>query len=142
MKKLFSKRLLVGAFVSLVLIFGMSIAVFAKEVTEVVTPTGFQAILTLVPLILVLVLLFSKVDMILAGAISAVVAMIIGGISLQTLNGEVLKAIPAMLSFTGPIVNSAIAMAVFKAGSYTASLELANRFTKGKVEFVAVLLLF
>jgi hypothetical protein len=137
MKMLKNKRLLISAIVSFVLVFGLSIAVYAQEVTEIVTPTGFEAILTLIPLILVLVLLFLKVDMILAGAISAAVAMVIGGISIQTLNGEVLKAIPAMLSFTGPIVNSAIAMAVFKAGSYTASLELANRFTKGKVEYVS-----
>ncbi|MEG2504680.1 MAG: citrate transporter, partial [Carnobacterium sp.] len=45
--------------------------------------------------------------------------------------------IPTMLSITVPIINSAIAMAVFKSGGYTAALTLAKRGTKGKVEYVS-----
>lgn len=116
---------------------GQTVFAEAAEVTEMVTPTGFQALLTIVPLVLVLVLLFMNVDMMIAGLISAVLAMIIGGISLADANAEVLEAIPQMLSFTVPIINSAVAMAVFKAGSYTASLEWVKRLTKGKVEYVS-----
>ena len=113
------------------------IRVYAEEVTEIVTPTGFQALLTIIPLVLVLVLLFMKVDMIIAGLVSALLAMIIGNISIADANAEVLKAIPTMLAITVPIINSAVAMAVFKAGSYTAALEWVKRLTRGKAEYVS-----
>jgi hypothetical protein len=126
--------MLVAVFVGL--FFGGS--VYATEtIDQIVAPTGFKAILVLVPLILVLVLLFRKIDMIIAGLVAGVLAMIIGGISLAEANTQLLEAIPTMLSITVPIINSAIAMAVFKAGSYTAALTLAKRGTKGKVEYVS-----
>ncbi|WP_207940373.1 UIT9 transporter [Enterococcus sp. DIV2402] len=112
-------------------------AVFAQEL-EVQAPTGFAAILTLIPLIVVLVLLFLKVDMIIAGLVGGILAVIIGGISLADVNQQILDAIPTMLGITVPIINSAIAMAVFKSGGYSAALALAKRGTKGKVEFVSV----
>ncbi|WP_414841625.1 citrate transporter [Enterococcus saccharolyticus] len=112
-------------------------AVFAQDL-EVQAPTGFIAILTLVPLIVVLVLLFLKVDMIIAGLVGGILAILIGGIGLADVNKELLEAIPTMLGITVPIINSAIAMAVFKSGGYSAALTLAKRGTKGKVEFVAV----
>lgn len=111
--------------------------VYANDITEITAPTGFGAVLSLVPLILVLALLFLKVDMIIAGIIAAIVAVVIGGISIFELNTQVLAAIPQMLTITVPIVNSAIATAVFRAGSYTASLNLVNKATKGKLEYVA-----
>lgn len=138
MKKYFKKIWPVAAVVGLFLAVGVSMTtVFAEEVAEIVTPTGFQAILTIIPLVLVLVLLFMKVDMIIAGLISAVLAMIIGKISIADANAEVLQAIPTMLTITVPIINSAVAMAVFKAGSYTAALEWVKRLTKGKAEYVS-----
>ena len=107
------------------------IAVHAEEaIDQIVAPTGFKAILVLVPLVLVLVLLFRKVDMIIAGLVAGILAMIIGGISLAEANTQLLEAVPTMLSITVPIINSAVAMAVFKAGSYTAALTLAKRGTK------------
>lgn len=113
------------------------ITVYAAEINKVVAPTGFKAILVLVPLVLVLVLLFKKVDMIIAGFVAGVLAMLIGGISLENANKQLLETIPSMLSITVPIINSAVAMAVFKAGSYSAALTLAKRGTKGKVEYVS-----
>ena len=114
------------------------IAVHAEEaIDQIVAPTGFKAILVLVPLVLVLVLLYRKVDMIIAGLVAGILAMIIGGISLAEANTQLLEAVPTMLSITVPIINSAVAMAVFKAGSYTAALTLAKRGTKGKVEYVS-----
>lgn len=109
----------------------------AEALDKVTAPTGFQALLVIVPLILVLVLLFLKVDMIIAGLVAGVLAMVIGGISLADANAQLLETIPSMLSITVPIINSAIAMAVFKAGSYSAALTLAKRGTKGKVEYVS-----
>ena len=111
--------------------------VFAEGIEEIVAPTGFMAILCVVPLVVVLVLLFMKVDMIIAGLVGGVLAMIIGGIGISKANEELLKAIPTMLSITVPIINSAVAMAVFKSGGYSAALTLAKRGTKGKVEWVA-----
>ena len=111
--------------------------VFADGIEEIVAPTGFMAVLSVVPLVIVLVLLFMKVDMIIAGLVGGVLAMIIGGIGISKANEELLAAIPTMLSITVPIINSAIAMAVFKSGGYSAALTLAKRGTKGKVEWVA-----
>lgn len=109
----------------------------AEALDKVTAPTGFQALLVIVPLILVLVLLFLKVDMIIAGLVAGVLAMLIGGVSLMDANAQLLETIPSMLSITVPIINSAVAMAVFKAGSYTAALTLVKRGTKGKVEYVS-----
>nr|WP_227873774.1 citrate transporter [Enterococcus florum] len=109
----------------------------AEALDSVTAPTGFKAVLVIVPLIVVLVLLFMKVDMIIAGLIAGVLAMLIGGVSLMDANAQLLETIPSMLSITVPIINSAVAMAVFKAGSYSAALTLAKRGTKGKVEFVS-----
>lgn len=109
----------------------------AGGLDDITAPTGFQAILVIIPLVLVLVLLFMKVDMIIAGLVAGVLAMLIGGVSLMDANEQLLETIPSMLSITVPIINSAVAMAVFKAGSYSAALTLAKRGTKGKVEFVS-----
>ncbi|WP_414838543.1 citrate transporter [Carnobacterium sp. TMP28] len=113
------------------------LTVFAAGIDAVTAPTGFMAIVTLIPLIVVLTLLFLKVDMIIAGLAGGALAMLIGGIGLAEVNTQFLAAIPTMLTITVPIINSAIAMAVFKSGGYTAALTLAKRGTKGKVEYVS-----
>ena len=105
---------------------------------EIAAPVGFGAFLTLVPLIVVLVLLFLKVDMIIAGLTGGIIAFFISNISLSEVNEQLLVAIPTMLGITVPIINSAVAMAVFKSGGYSAALTLAKRATKGKVEYVSV----
>ena len=64
-------------------------------------------------------------------------AMVIGGISLATANSLFLAAIPSMLSITVPIINSAVATAVFKSGGYTSALALVRRGIGGKVEYFA-----
>ena len=52
---------------SLTLVFALTLismqSVLALEISEIGAPTGIQAFLVLIPLILVLVLLFLKVDM-------------------------------------------------------------------------------
>ncbi len=117
--------------------FAIPTIVSAAGVETAAIPSGWMAIMTLVPLVIVLTLLFLKVDMIIAGLVGGVIAMILGGIGLAEANAKVLEAIPTMLSITVPIINSAIAMAVFKSGGYTAALTLASRATKGKVEYVS-----
>lgn len=115
-----------------------SITVFAAGEMAVEAPQGIKAILTVLPLIVIIVLLFKKVDMILAGLVGGVMAMIIGGISIVQANDFLLKSIPSMLTITVPIINSALAMAVFKAGSYTSALSLVRRGIKDKVAYFAV----
>jgi hypothetical protein len=124
---------------AMALLFLLPLQAFAagEAVTQAPTPTGWYALLTVLPLILILVLLFLKVDMVAAGLAGGVLAMIIGGISLAEANKHFLDAIPAMLTITVPIVNSAVAMAVFKSGGYTAALTLVRRGIKGRVEFFA-----
>jgi len=105
---------------------------------KIPTPTGFQAVLVIVPIILILVLLFKKVDMLVAGFAGGALAMLIGGIGIAQANEEFLKTIPQMLSNTVPVVNSAIAMAVFASGGYTAALNLVRRKIGNKNEYMAV----
>ncbi|WML37132.1 hypothetical protein [Clostridium sp. OS1-26] len=115
-----------------------SAQVFAADETMAVkAPQGFKAVIAIIPLIVILVLLFKRVNMLVAGFIGGVMAMIIGGITLAQANDFFLKAIPSMLSNTAPIVNSAIAMAVFQSGGYTAALTLVKRGIKGRVEYLA-----
>ncbi|WP_410772446.1 citrate transporter [Fontibacillus sp. BL9] len=134
-KKFRFPALIFAAFLMLML----PLQVFAADAVsaEVATPTGWYALLTIVPLIVILVLLFLKVDMIAAGLVGGVMAMIIGGISLQEANQHFLDSIPGMLSITVPIINSAVAMAVFKSGGYTSALTLVRRGIKGRVEYFA-----
>ncbi|MBJ8349612.1 citrate transporter [Streptococcus zalophi] len=132
MKKYFNV-LIYGFFINLF----SPMLVYAEEIDEIKAPTGLMAVIVIIPLVIVLFLLFKKVDMVIAGLVGGVLAMIIGGISLEEANGKLLEAVPMMLGITVPIINSAIAMAVFKAGSYSAALTLSKRLTKGKVEYVS-----
>lgn len=99
-----------------------------------------STLLSIVPVVVVLVLMFRRVNMILAGLIGGVLAALIGGIGLVDANKTFVDAIPSMLgaSVTVPIVNSAVATAVFKSGGYTSALTLAKRAVGGRVEFLAV----
>lgn len=115
-----------------------SVPVLAAEATkQPANPQGFMAVLTVIPLVVILALLFKKVDMLVAGLVGGVMAMLIGGITLAQANDFFLKAIPSMLTITVPIINSAVAMAVFKSGGYTSALTLVRRAIKGKVEYFA-----
>ena len=98
--------------------------------------TGLAQLISVVPLLLILGLLFTQVNMLPAALAGGVMAMIIGGIGLADANKGLLEAVPKMLSITVPIINSAIAMAVFKAGGYAAALTLVRRNIGGRVEYV------
>lgn len=95
-------------------------------------------IISVLPLIIILALLFKRVNMIAAGLVGGILAMLIGGLSLATANAVFLDTIPKILAFTVPIVNSAIAFAVFHSGGYTSALTLMNRAVNGKAELMAV----
>lgn len=100
-------------------------------------PEGAMAFAVVVPLVVIILLLMKKVDMLVAGLVGGVMAMILGSIPLARANALFLEAIPNMLGMTVPIVNSAVATAVFKAGGYTAALTLVRRGIKGRTELMA-----
>lgn len=100
-------------------------------------PEGIMGAVVVIPLIVIVVLLMKKVDMLVAGLIGGVLAMILGRIGLAQVNAQLLESIPSMLSMTVPIINSAIATAVFKSGGYTSALTLVRRGIKGRTELLA-----
>lgn len=135
MKKI--RYLVMSLILSISFFFATTTKVFASGLEEIPVPTGMDAFLSLIPLIVILALLFLRVDMLFAGLAGGVIAMFILGIGLEEANGELLAAIPTMMTITVPIINSAVAMAVFHSGGYTAALELVKRATRGKVEYVS-----
>ncbi|RZI40768.1 citrate transporter [Herbaspirillum sp. HC18] len=94
------------------------------------------AAIGVLPILLILGLLFAQVNMLVAALTGGVMAMIIGGLGIDAANKGLNEAVPKMLSITVPIINSAIAMAVFQAGGYSAALTLVRRSIGGKVEYV------
>lgn len=109
----------------------------AQDITTIPAPEGIMALISVIPIIIILVLLFLKVDMLVAGLAGGILAMIIGGITLTRANELLLSSIPGMLSITVPIINSAIATAVFKSGGYASALALVRRSIGGRVEYFA-----
>ncbi|KYZ75802.1 citrate transporter [Anaerosporomusa subterranea] len=101
-----------------------------------------NALISVLPLIVILVLLFKRVNMIAAGLVGGILAMLIGGISLAAANKIFLDTMPLLLTIMVPIINSAIAFAVFKSGGYTSALTLMNRAVNGRVEMMAVFIVF
>lgn len=130
-------KYIIMTFILFISFFFTNTRVYAQGIEEIPAPTGVNALLALIPLAVILILLFLKVDMLFAGLAGGIIAMILVGIGIEQINTELLDAIPTMLTITVPIINSAVAMAVFHSGGYSAALELAKRGTKGKVEYVS-----
>ena len=134
-KKGFFARLV--ALVASLVLLTPSLAFAEGEETVVPAPEGFMAFVVVVPLILIIVLLILKFDMLVAGLAGGVLAMVVGGVSLATAQTEFVGGIQSMLSNTVPIVNSAVATAVFMAGGYTAALTLVRRAVKEQTWIMA-----
>lgn len=98
--------------------------------------------LSIIPLIVILVLLFRRVNMIAAGLVGGVMAMVMGGISLAAANALFLDTMPKILTIIVPIVNAAVAFAVFKSGGYTSALTLMKRGVNDRIELMAVFIVF
>lgn len=127
----------VTGLLAMLLLFPTNVLAAAQDITTIPAPEGIMGIVSVIPIIVILALLFLKVDMLVAGLIGGVLAMIIGGITLGRANELLLSSIPTMLTITVPIINSAIATAVFKSGGYASALALVRRAIKGKVEYFA-----
>ncbi len=93
-------------------------------------------VITTVPLLVILALLFMRVNMLVAALVGGIMAVIIGKIGLGTANQTFLTEIPKMLTIIVPIINSAVATAVFRAGGYTSALILVRRGIGERVAFV------
>ena len=102
---------------------------------------SFYSFITVMPLLVILALLMFQVNMLVAALAGGILAMIIGQFGLGQANGHMIKAIQTMLTITVPIINSAIATAVFKAGGYTAALTLVRRSIGGRLELVGAFII-
>lgn len=119
------------------LVVALGLQAWAAENEMAPAPEGFMAFVVVIPLVVIILMLMKKIDMLVAGLVGGVMAMILGGISLAQANTLFLSAIPSMLGMTVPIVNSAVATAVFKSGGYTSALTLVRRGIKGRTELMA-----
>ena len=98
---------------------------------------------SIVPLLTILGLLFLRVNMLIAGLAGGLVAMIAGGITVPQANGIMIEQIRNLMSIAVvPILNSAVAMAVFKSGGYTAALTLVRRGIGGNVPAMGAFIVF
>jgi hypothetical protein len=98
--------------------------------------TALAMAIGVIPIVLILALLFMQVNMLVAALTGGIMAMIIGSLGIAEANKGLNEAVPKMLSITVPIINSAVAMAVFSAGGYSAALTLVRRSIGSRVEYV------
>jgi len=95
-------------------------------------------LITIVPLLVILSLLFLRVHMLVAALLGGIIAMVIGQIGITAANDKFVTEIPKMLTFVVPIINSAVATAVFKAGGYTSALVLVRRGIGNRLAYVGM----
>lgn len=123
---------------SLITVCAKATVTYAEEANGMApAPEGIMGLVVILPLVLVVVLLMLKVDMLIAGLLGAAVAMVLGNVGFDKAQIHLLATIPTMLSMTAPIINSAVATAVFKSGGYSASLALVRRSIGGKTWIMA-----
>lgn len=94
-------------------------------------------LINLIPVIVVLILLFTRRHMLVAGFSGGVVAVIIGGLSLEVITSLFLDGVSNMMAITVPILYAATADMVAKGGSIQAIVELAKRSLKTKIAILA-----
>lgn len=93
--------------------------------------------LVLVPLIVILIALLLKRHMLEAGILGAVVAMVIGSVGIASAANIISQAIPGMLGMLTPILYSATAMVIAKAGGFSSLLKLIRRPLGNRLYLVA-----
>jgi len=94
-------------------------------------------IINLIPVIVVLILLFTKKHMLVAGLSGAVVAVLIGGLSIEMISNLFIDGVGNMMAITVPILYAATADMVSKGGSIQALVKLAKRLLKSKTAILA-----
>lgn len=91
----------------------------------------------IIPLIIMIILLLIKTHMLIAGFAAGITAVIIGGITLDTVNELFLKGISDMMVIVIPILYAATAGMVSKGGSMEALVKLAEKSLKNKLAILA-----
>ena len=105
--------------------------------------TPMFSTMSIVPLLVILALLFMRVNMLIAGMAGGVLAMIMGGIPILEANKIMIDQVKNLMSIAVvPILNSAVAMAVFKSGGYSAALTLVRRSIGGNMAVMGAFIVF
>ncbi|MCL2001102.1 MAG: citrate transporter [Planctomycetes bacterium] len=105
--------------------------------------TVLYSAFSLVPLLVILGLLFLRVNILIAGMAGGVIAMIAGGITMPQANGIMIEQIRNLMGIAVvPILNPAVAMAVFKSGGYLAALALVRRSIGGNMAVMGAFIVF
>jgi C4-dicarboxylate transporter len=94
-------------------------------------------LISLIPLIVTLVLLFKKQHMLFAGLVGGILAILIGGLEFSKAAQMFVGGISNMLGITIPIIYAASAAMVSKAGSIESLVELSRRSLKGKISVLS-----
>lgn len=97
-------------------------------------------IINLIPIAIILAALFMRKHMLFAGLLGAIVAMVIGQISIGTASGLVMSGVQTMFSYTAPIMYAAAAVMVARGGSFEAIVKLAESKIKNKMFILAAFL--
>ena len=118
----------------------LAVAAFALKGQQ---GTALFSAFSVVPLLVILGLLFLRVNMLIAGLAGGVIAMIAGGISILQANGIMIEQVKNLMSIAVvPILNSAVAMAVFKSGGYSAALTLVRRNIGSHIALMGAFIVF
>src|SRR5690625_737599 len=94
-------------------------------------------LLNMIPVIVVLILLFRKHHMIVAGLAGAVIAIIMGRLGFDQISELFVGGISNMLGITIPILYASAAMMVSRAGSIQALVELSQKVLRGRLSIIA-----
>ncbi|SEL09108.1 Mg2+/citrate symporter [Carnobacterium iners] len=96
-----------------------------------------ELFINLIPVVVVLILLFSNQHMLVAGFAGGILAIIIGGFGFDSITEQFIGGISNMLGITVPIIYAATAVMVSRAGSIKALVDLAKRVLRGRIAILA-----
>lgn len=94
-------------------------------------------LINLLPVLIVLIILFNRKHMLVAGLVGGLIAVMIGGLGYDQISSLMIEGVANMLSILVPILYAATATMVAKGGSIHSLVELAQRSLKGKIAILA-----
>jgi len=97
-------------------------------------------ILVLLPLLVMVILMVRKKHMMVAGLFGGITAMIIGQVGLADAGKIIMDTIPGMTSIITPVIYSATALAIAKAGGFDALLRLSRKLIGNKQYLIGILI--
>jgi len=95
-------------------------------------------ILLVLPLVVVLIMLFPpiKAHILVAGFVGGILAIIIGGLSIDTATSLYLKGVSHLYTITSVLLFASTATVLGRAGSASSTIAILKRLFKGKVEWI------